>query len=286
METESTKRTRFEATMPDIGDESPQTPKIQQAPTKAANFLPEVKVMATELPSRGVAYPKGAWITHRPYMFGEVKKISQSKLTDESSYDYILEGVECSFDKYNLTVPDALYVGLLRKISTLGTSEIIARYEKCGKCGKPGHIIFKTTDIEFEDMNIPKLPIVVDMAIGEVHFSPMTVKNYLGMVKRGKEQDEVSLYAVQATNLKYDEAYKAFYNASPEDAQTLLEVDKYLFHSIKPLIKKCGNLISPDEICGNPIKIELDGGQALLLPFRRDQGTAKAKIRFGLENER
>lgn len=285
METETGKRSKFEATMPDIERETPQVltplPKTQPQQT----FMPQIKVMAVDLPSKGIAYPEGAWITHRPYMFGEVKQISQSKLTDESSYDYILEGVEASFDKYELTVPDALYVGLLRKISTLGTSEIIARYDNCGKCGKAGHIVFKTTDIEFEDMNIPKLPIVVDMAMGEVHFSPMTVRQYLKMLK-GKEQDEVALYAVQAINLNYKEAYQAFFQASPEDAQTLLEVDKLLFHSIKPLTKKCGNLIAADNICGNPIKIELDGGQALLLPFRRDQGATKTKIRFGLENER
>lgn len=271
------KKPRFEAQPPNFKG-------IEPSKEVKADFIPEIRVSTKDLPSRGIPYPEGSWIIHRPYMFGEVKKISQSKLDNKASYGYILSGVTCSFDKNLLTMPDVLYIGLLRKLSTLGSTEIIARYQ-CDQCGKPGQFIFKTDSLDFEDLNVPKLPIVVDMSFGEVHFSPMTIKDYLMMADKGKDQDEVALYAVQAKNMNFDEAYTRIFNASPEDAQLLLEVDKLLYHSVKPITKTCANLVD-EKPCGKHVKIELDGGQALLLPFRRDQGTAKTKIRFGLENER
>lgn len=281
MENQTQKKGRFEASIPmeERGMQTTTAPKEQP-------FLPEVKVPCTHLPSGGKPYPKDAWITHRPYMFGEVKQISASKLDNENSYEYILSGVECSFDKYKLTVPDVLYIGLLRKISTLGSTEIVARYG-CNKCGKPGQFIFKTTDLEFDDLKAPKLPICVDMSFGEVQFSPMTVEDYLRMVKLDKGENEIALYAAQAKNLDFETAYNHFFNAQPGDSELLLEVDSLLYHSLKPFIKKCSNqLADGKEICGNPIKVELDGGQALLMPFRRNEGATKNKIRFGVESER
>lgn len=279
METQKPKRPQFEAQIP--RDE----PETQMSTPKEQPFLPSVKVLCKDLPSHGVPYPQGAWITHRPYMFGEVKQISNSKLDNVNSYEYILEGVDCSFDKYKLTVPDVLYIGLLRKLSTLGTTEIIARY-KCNKCDKPGQFIFKTDDLQFDDLKASKLPIVVDMSFGEVHFAPITVAEYLQLAKMDKVDDEISMYAVQAKNLKHDDAYKKFFNANPEDASLLLEVDNLLYHSLSPFVKHCQNETTKGVKCNHPIKVELDGGQALLMPFRRDQGPSKNKIRFGLEDER
>ena len=285
------KRGRFEAQVP--GMESDNTQKPMQS--KQADFMPEIRVATKDLPSKGVSYPKDSWIKHRPYMFGEVTQISGSKLDTRTTYEHILSGVECSFDKSQLTVPDVLYIGLLRKISTLGSTEIVARYN-CPKCKKPGQLIFKTDDLEFDELEVPKMPIVADMSFGEAHFSPMTVKDFLELADKHKESDEIALYAIQTRNMGFEEAYKKYYNANPEDSQTLIEIDRLLFHSLKPFTRKCTNLLPMEKTeiggagagsqCGHPIKIELDGGQALLLPFRRNEGPTKTKIRFGLEDER
>lgn len=286
MEKQTQKRPGFKAEMPTMEEETGVPTNAKDA--AANSFMPEIKVLTTELPSGGKAYPKDSWITHRPYMFGEVMQASGSKLDSDSTYKQILSGVTCSFNKQLLTVPDVLYIGLLRKISTLGTSEIIARYQ-CKKCKSPGQFIFKTTDLSFADLKVPKLPIVADMSFGTIEFMPMTIADYLKIASMKKGEDSIALYAIQAKNLEFDDAYKKFFNASPGDAAILTEIDSLLYHSLEPFDKKCGNIVNPGEnetICGNTIRVELDGGQALLLPFRRDEGPVKTKIRFGLENER
>ena len=135
--------------------------------SSSKEFLPEVKMKVNGLPSRGIPYPNGASIKHRPFTFGEIKKISQSKLDTKEKFEFILSGIDCSFDKLDLTLPDFMYIGLLRKISTLGTTEGIL-VVKCPKCNKEHNerleIGSAKSKIDFHDMKAPALPIIIEMS--------------------------------------------------------------------------------------------------------------------------
>jgi len=268
----------------------PQPAPIQEA--KVGEFIPKVTLHdVTVLPSKGLAYPEGATIQYRPYAFGEVKMVSGAKYNTKQSFEFILKGVETSFDKKLLTIPDLLYIGLLRKLSTMGTTECIARYE-CNRCNKPGRIVFKTDELAFEDLAVPGLPVTADFSFGTFSFTPLNVDKYFMILDKGMDTNEVALYAAQviAPAEKFDMIYKAFYKAETDDAMILQKVDKHLFHTLKPVLKKCTNQIGEakegenPKKCGNSITIELDGGQALIMPFRKREESTGDSIRFGVES--
>lgn len=273
------------------GQDKPAQPVQSKAAAEVGQFIPKVTLHdVTKLPSRGLAYPKESMIQYRPFAFGEVKMVSGANFNTKQSYEFILEGIETSFDKKKLTIPDLLYVGLLRKLSTMGTTECIAKYQ-CNKCGKPGRLIFKTDDLEFDELKIPALPIVADFSFGTFKFGPLNVEKYFMILDKGLENNEVALYAaqVEAPLEKFDMIYKAFYKAETDDAIILTEVDKHLYHSLMPVKKKCKNQMNKPKdggqpkLCGNAIDIELDGGQALIMPFRKREESIGNRIRFGVE---
>jgi hypothetical protein len=277
-----------QANKPKGGFKSTSVPGHKKAPQGIKDFTPGVTLNdVTKLPSQGKAYPPGVSVRYRPFIFGEVYQISESKFTTREAYDYILTGVEVEgMDKLDLTLADVMYIGLLRKISTMGSSEIIAKYH-CTKCGRPSSIVFKTTDIEFEDMQAPKLPIEGTFTFGKLKFSPITLRQYYILLEKGKPTDPVALYAVQSIGTEFDATYKTLFNVSTEDTRLLLEIDRYLNHGLKPLIKACPQkLDDAGTKCGARVEIELDGGQALLLPFRTDEQSTANRIRFGVEDER
>lgn len=243
-------------------------------------FMPTVALKPDALPSKGKAYPLNVEITYRPYVLGEVKKITDSKLNPKQAFDEILAGITITgMDAMELTVPDAMYLGLLRKISTLGAGEIKVTYQ-CGKCKHRGFHQFTLQDIEFQDMDAPQLPINADLEMGQVSFVPFNLDKFYKLATLGKESDDLAIFAMQVSNLDFETAYKKIYNASPADSQVLHEVDKALFHEMKPLTFNCSNKVN-EETCGNKIEVELDGGDALLLPFRKQAESPRNKLSFG-----
>ena len=140
-------------------------------------FLPEINLKVKELPSKSLPYPDNCEIKYRPYAYGEVKKISQSSMSMKEVYRTLLDGVECSnFDKFDLTLPDALFIGVLRKISTLGVTDVYIPY-KCTKCNGTGKHIIKTDNLEFLDLEIPDLPVVAQLTNGEFEFGGEGVRH-------------------------------------------------------------------------------------------------------------
>jgi len=263
-------------------------PPVKDAPdVKSHEDLPRVNPTLSKFPSRSLAYAPGAEMQYRPYTFGEVKRLNQTKsLSTKQKFKEILKGVECNFHDMDITVGDALYVALLRKISTLGSTKVILKY-KCGKCQKVGSHQMNTQDLEFDDMlkgysdDEAELPIVAEFSWGETSFMPCTLQDYYLLIDQDKENDEIALMAVQS-DMEFHEAYEKFDKITDfEDARILDEVDKLLYHALTPVKFKCRNKLSDDSLCENTITIELDGGQALVLPFREREVNVKGRIRFG-----
>jgi len=259
------------------------------------DYLPEIKLKVDRLPSKGLAYPPGATIKHRPFTFGEIKKISQSRLDTKEKFEFILSGIECSFDKLDLTLPDFMYIGFLRRISTLGTSEGVL-IVKCPHCKKDHRekieVGSSKNHIDFNDIKAEALPVIVELADRrEYYFQPITLRKLFELLDGNKEvNDPILLMAAQCSLIKegkkeyipdIEEVYKIIENVLPEDGLMLAEVDEYLAHSIKPLKLICKNKLADDQTCGQEMSVELDGGDALLLPFRGDKESTQRRIRFG-----
>lgn len=262
---------------------SVKKPDEQKAVLKAAPvqavleaIIPEVTLKLEGLPSRGTTYPKGATIKYRSYSFGEVKKTNQEKLSEKESIELMLSGVTCSFDKLDITLSDAIFIGLLRKISTLGSTKVIIPFA-CSSCKSQEKPVLDTQNLEFDDIKAPKLPVKADLKAGEFIFTPITVKRFFWLFDNGKKhKDEIACAAVQVENRKFQETYDYLYNMDIEDGSVVNEVDELLYHGLKSVKLACSK-------CSTVHEIELDGGQALLIPFREHEFAPKSRIHFGNE---
>lgn len=234
--------------------------------------LPTIQVK--ELPSKGLPYPKGWSISYRVYKFGEIKTYNQSKLGVKDELAFVLEGIKTSFDKLSLTLSDLLYIGFLRKLSSLGAVEYAKQYN-CYKCGSVNELKFSTKDIYFEDLSMEKLPVVATLSVGELHFNPLTIKQYFELIDEDKHTSDIDIMAAQCLNKSKEEARRIIYNLLPEDGETMNEVDKLLYHDIKPLDHKCKN-------CSVINVSELNSGGTIIYPFREHKVDVSNKIRFGV----
>ncbi len=244
------------------------------------NYLPDIQI-ADGLPSQFIPYPDNVVIKYNPYTFGELKKISQSTLSIKEEFKFILEGIKVeNMDALDLTLPDFMFINLLRNISSLGTQKASVDF-LCPQCTTPNtttiEIKGNSQDIEFEDLMIDELPIIATLSTGEYHFSPIRLKDYFALIDNKKENDLIAWLAAQCRNISFDEAYEAFFNANAIDTEILEEVDRLLNHDLKPIPAHCTN-------CSETVNVELIGGDAVLKPFRaadEHQQFIKSSIRFG-----
>ena len=238
----------------------------------ASAHLPTIDLSFSEIPSKGLTYPKDGKISYRPYTFGEVKRISQSKVGIKEKYKEALGGITVSFGAENLTMSDALYISHLRKLSSIGTAKVVVPF-LCACCFQTNRPTVDTGELEFDDLEIKSSPVFVDLSVGEVSFSPLTVKDYFHLVDIGKEEDEIALAAIQCRDMEFDKAYEMIDQLMPQDAAVLSEVDDLLYHGLKVKEFECKH-------CQKRTSLELDGGQTLFLPFRPSSEPVQNRIRF------
>lgn len=267
--------------MPDFKPENQkQNHQKPQVPTIALS-------KATEVPSKFISYPQGASISYRPYTFGEVKIISQSKMTTEQQFKEVLSGIETNFPQEDLTLSDFLYIGLLRKISTLGSVKFTISF-KCAKCKSEGKKVISSTDLDFNELDIPEIPVVADLSLGEYHFNPITVGNYLQLAKENKEHDTIAATAIQCCNHEFKDVYEMINNlTSNKDGMIINEVDKIFDHGVKPIEIKC-TATKDDKECGHINNLIIDDGrsdQFMILPFREHKESPRNHIRFGTKRD-
>jgi hypothetical protein len=259
---------------------SPTTNLVEVKPSFISSTLPQISITVDKLPSLGKAYPPGTIIQYRPYTFGEIKKISQSKLDPKSSFEFVLLGIETSFDVKLLTIGDFFYLGILRRISTLGSDKMSLPY-RCRGCSKTSTHTTDIMNIDFEEISAPELPIIVEFENREIEFNPITVKDLFDLLSMDKHSDEIALLAKQCSNIPFEEAYSFINNANPNDSQLINEVDRLLYHSTKEMKFKCKEKNIDGVECGFENSVELDGGQALIIPFREREESTRSKIHFG-----
>ena len=230
-------------------------------------------IEVTEIPSKFLPYKDGK-IHYRPYTYGEVDSFSDSKISTSRAMDFVLEGIETKgFDKYDLTLGDFLFIALLRKISSFGTIEfqVTSSYK-----GKVVSKVLSHEDIEFNDLNIDALPIVLTLSNTEMHFTPLTVRGYQNLIEKDIDNERATL-AMQCINMEFDAAYEIINNSVGKDITYLKEVDKLLHHSVMT-VEIVFN-IDDKEVRKS---IEVDDPNTLVLPFLGSEESAGSPIRFGL----
>ena len=273
-------------------------------------YMPVVQVKS--LPSQFTPYKllvKNPEIQYKPYKYGEIKKMNQSKMSVKQLFKEVLNGIICNFDKELLTLSDFMFIGLLRRISTLRSAKFNANFS-CQVCNHSNKEEFDNSSLEFQDLNC-QLPIFVTFDEKEYKFTPITVKDYLILYELDKLEDQIAFFAIQCRNTdivtnypEFDEngvklteeqrrfytIYDIFYNlSSQEDGEVLDEIEKYLDHGLKPVPMKCKGIVeyTDDEgivrenRCDNVINVTLSGGGVLITPFRESDEPIKSRIRFG-----
>lgn len=250
--------------------------ELGQDNSQQFNMMPLVEV--TQLPSGFIAYPDGAKISYRPYVFGEIKKFNQSNMSKLSAYEMAMQGVVVEgMQKDDITFADMLYIALLRKISSLGDTSFTVSF-KCGKCGKTNTVSVEHKKVSFVDMEVKKLPIEVTLSNDKlITFGLFTFGNYKELVKENRMNDDLYAMALTAKNMSAKDAYEAMYNAPVEDGALFDYVDSLQYHNIAPMEFTC-----KEEGCGHKTRVRLTGGDILIGPFRKSDEYVKSRVRFGV----
>lgn len=259
-------------------------PKVQEEVNpileSPQSLIPKIKLDLAALPSKGVVYPTNAVIQYRGFSFGEVKTLSQEhnpqKPDSAKIYKSVLEGIYVeNMSKDDLTLADLLYIGFLRKISTLGNTEKATIKTECPYCRHLNEIEFKLSDVNFDELQVPKFPIKIDLQNKkEYHFSPLTVGQYYKLLKSSDYLDSIAFLAMQCTNHDFKITYEEFFNCSAEDGALLQKVDAMLYHGMQDISEDCTN-------CKREYRSSLDGGEGVILPFRGSEDALESRIRFG-----
>jgi hypothetical protein len=247
-------------------------------------FVPTIAVTPDKLPSKGKCYPDGVQIRYRGYLFGEVQQINASK--GNSFIDMLknsMAGVEVTgMQKEVITLPDAMYLSILRKLSTVGSNEFKLKYA-CRHCAEINERVFTQMELQFNDLEVDATSVAVTLSNGvEYVFSPLTfgdtvrlAEGKISSLKKGNLlSDRTANYAAMCRNLTFDKAYTSLFNiSSQDDFEILEEIDKLFRHDLKPLIGKCAK-------CEKENSLVLEGRDSLITPFRAGGETARDKLRL------
>lgn len=250
-----------------------------------------MNISLEKLPSKGIPYPKSAVIKYRPFSWGEVKEISQSKMSQKDQFDHIMKGITVEgMEKNDMTLGDAMYLAIYRKFSTVGNSKVTVQY-MCRGCGKKSKGVIALQEVEADKMKAPALPMAIDINKETLKFEPMRISDYFDIQDKLKENENLdtdfAFIASMCINGEFEEVYKKLYNITTQDEmEDIKQIDHYLNHGLKKVKSKCKNVLDKKEdesevLCGHVTDIELDGGQALLLPFREDEKRPRDRVRFG-----
>lgn len=239
----------------------------------------EDSIRIKELPSKFLPYPEDLEIRYNTYKYGDVKKASQNTFTEKDTVEFVLKGifvkseVEPDFVVTDLTLADFLYIGLYRKMSSFGVKE----FQISSACEKCKGVITKKISwdtLDFDELEIPKLPVVVklfDKSI--IKFNPLTIAGYLKLLDEESSGDDIKAIFETVSNKK-EISYDAFYNLSIEDGKLIDKVDSLLYHGLKTMKFTCK--------CKHVNWVSVDGKEALIRPFRESEEIAENRICYGV----
>lgn len=256
-----------------------------QNPTEDYSALIQVDV----LPSKFLPYPEKSEIHFKSYTYGEISKMSQSKVSISKKIDMAFEGIQTNgFDIKDLSYFDLQYISLLRRGSTFSTSDFSIKYtcrnkkveikegkkKKVKKCEQDNFEIIPLTSFEFIDLEIPKLPINVKFSERIVKFNIFTIGDYKFLDSIGKVDDTTAILAKQTDIKNFEEAHKFIQGITGKDLIWLKKVDMMLNHGLKPFKLEC-------KVCKYVNYIGPGEGDVVIMPFCREEDSHGDVISFG-----
>lgn len=240
-----------------------------------------------KLPSAFLAYPEGAHVYYTGFTFREINNFNESKLGVTDAMRFVMKGVYTrNMPKDDLTFGDFLYVQFLRRMSALGTNSFTVTIMPRALQGESVSKTFEFEDIAFEMLDVPELPVVIEVNGQDMHFKPLTMGQWFKLFddKKGEEDeddwfpDRLSLLAAQCVNMEYADALANVEGAKGIEIVLLEQVETLLDHSMKK--------IKVDYEVDGETKHEevgIDNPISFVLPFRDEQAaTGRDAIRFGV----
>lgn len=206
----------------------------------------EPLVKVTQIPSGFKGYPKGTTISYKPITIDELESLNSTEPDLTRNFALILNSIKCNTLKSeDLYYWDVIYIGVQRLLTALGgtTGEFPAICPKCGK------IVYKRasyTDLDFKELNVPALPMKMEVAGKQIEFGVLTIKDFLQL---SAEDGELGIYAKMVKNLPQEEAEKFVRNLTGIDIKKIRFVDKQLDYGIRPFSVKCK--------CGAQVQVEV-----------------------------
>lgn len=228
---------------------------------------PVVKI--TELPSGFKGYPKGTTISYKPITIEELESLNSTDPDLTRNFALILNSIKCNTLKpEDLYYWDVIYIGVQRLLTALGgtTGEFPALCPKCGK------IVYKKasyTELDFKPLEVPALPMKMEVAGKQVEFGLLSIKDFLQL---SPEDGELGFYAKLIKNMSPEEALNFVKNLTGIDIKKMKFVDKQLDYGIKPFMVKCKcgaqvpvevtpfGVVFPEDELGNDYQFEVQYG--------------------------
>jgi hypothetical protein len=191
----------------------------------------------------------------------------------------VLKGIKSSattFSIKELTYWDFIYIGLLRNLSR-GDLETLNISFLCTYCKERNTVAVPLPTIDFIELTMDDLPIIVNINKEELHFSPLTINDYIELCIDNKANNPLYLFAKTVRNIPLDKVLKIIDTAFGEDEEVLDYIDTLMYHGPKPIEIQC-----PNKKCNHLCTLDLlDREGTLIRPFRGSEFSPKDRVRFG-----
>lgn len=197
-------------------------------------------MLITEMPSGMKSYPPNTKFELRKYTLGELKRAAGGFDSLRERYEFILDGLSTNMDKMKLSLYDANFIGIQRKIITFN-QRTFRFISWCNKCNKEVIDTVQSHQIAFYDLKAPELPINIELNDGtKMSFSIMELGKFLELMETEENPNWDQLMAVQCCSHPYPEALKIItQNTSLIDEPILDQVDQLLYHGVMPIEIEC-----------------------------------------------
>ena len=221
---------------------------------------PDVPVTYMDkLPSGFKGYPKGTKIGYKPMTMEELEILSiedemyDNEQENESKANlaiaYLLKSIVCNtLNPEDLYYWDLMYIGIKRKMLAFGGTTGTT-FGRCSKCGNTLIRQFTYDELQFKELNVPALPMKLQINGREVHFGQITMKDFLQI---DPSQGQIGVYARMIKNMEFEEAYPFVKGLFGVDIKKVKFVDNQLNYGLKPLETICEHEYEEDNPNFNP----------------------------------
>ena len=191
-----------------------------------------------ELPSGFKGYPEGTKIYYTPIDLDELETLNSGEPDINRNMAYILKAIKCNtLDSGDLYYWDVIYIGVKRLLTALGgTTGTLPAI--CQNCRTIVYKKFNYTDINFKTLNVPNLPMRMEVGGKQLEFGLTTMKDFLSLPVDG---GRIPVFATYIKNLPNEEKMEFVKGLTGIDIKKMEFVDKQLDYGIIPFKVKCTN---------------------------------------------